>query len=142
MLPWLELDKLDANISVRNLPTRNFYVGDFTVVWVDATDKTLTMWFRPKYIHVMSIYDGWDNCRSNAYITENKVVTNYVQYGIDDEYSLWEWDLDTVRSIYIYRDGTRYRTYYTEILTDWVKFTYDDAWWAPPDIAVHIFAIW
>jgi len=146
MLPGLELDKLDASISVRNLPDRQFYAWSFTVAGVSWVDKTVTLWFRPKYLHVLSIYDWWLNGRSESFITDDwtttKVVTRYVKYNVEEEFSLWEWDQDTVQSIYIERDATRHRYYFTEILSNWVKFVLDSEWAAPPDIAVHIFAIW
>ena len=145
-IPWLELDKLDASISVRNLPEREFFVWSFTRTTTSTADEVITMWFRPKYVHVLSIYENWNNGRSESFITDDgttqKVVTRYVMYNIEDEYSLWEWDETTVEAIYIDRDTTRHRYYYWTVTNTWITFSVSSQGTAPPPIAVHIFAIW
>lgn len=142
---WIQQDKIDANIWIRWLPKRNFFVWSFRMTDTSTADRIVTMWFRPKYAHVYAIYE-WQLWRSESFImdewTNLKITTRFVVYNIDDERSLWEGNELSIYSIYIDRDSSRRRFYYANFTDDWMLFDAWQQWWAPANVSVHIFAMW
>lgn len=145
MIPWLEQDKLDASISVRNMPNRKFFTGSFEITWVWWGDEYIDVWFIPKYVNIFTIYQ-W----SNAYSECNLIVdgsnltvnTTSTDYTIEYNHYEWSWSADSVYATYIYRDSTRSRYMYVDLVWTQLKFYYWYEWAAPAANTMHIFAIW
>lgn len=145
-MEWIITKKINEDIWTRNKNDKKYFVWQVQALWIWEGDKTIEIWFTPRYIHVYSIYNNWFNCMSEAHVTHlnwiTTVSTHYREYWFDHMHTLESWDALIVSAVHLWRDIDRARIYSIVVNNTSVTFEVEFESVTPPWITIHIFAIW
>jgi hypothetical protein len=143
-IPWLTTDKLDASISLRNVPKVNRFITHYRARVIDWDDDVkITTWFRPKYVWITAIYTSWKTESSSKTVLKDDwtlfTTLNYNIYNYPDKTT--KPASATTQVVYIYRSSTLQQQFKMRSFDeDWFTMEHTVNLWATTDL--HIVAIW
>ena len=108
-IPWLTEDKLDASISLKNVPTVKRFTSHYRVIAIAWTDDIkIVTWFRPKSVQINAIYTNQDAESDSKTVLQDDwtlfTTINYNLYNFRDKFSITA--SATTDIVHIYRGTT------------------------------------
>ena len=98
---WWDWGKIDYNDLLNKPSWWNVWTWYATHSW--TADKKITVWFKPKYVHIFAIYTVTSTDYSKSWTVENDdlSLTTTTAYWDSSNQTLWSWDSSSVECVYV-----------------------------------------